>query len=152
VLYICNNDAEEVWVVAVWIEVNPRSGVPIYVQIVGQVRHALDVGGLRPGERLPPVRRLADELAIAPNTVVKAYNELQRMGLVESRTGIGTVVAEGLEEVARGRRVEEIFERLRVLVRDAAALGISEDDLWAGLDSEFERIPRDMEERPAGSR
>jgi GntR family transcriptional regulator len=152
VLYICNNDAEEVWIVAVWIEVNPRSGVPIYVQIVGQVRHALDVGGLRPGEQLPPVRRLADELAIAPNTVVKAYNELQRMGLVESRTGIGTVVAEGLEEVARGRRVEEIFERLRVLVRDAAALGISEDDLWAGLDSEFERIPRDMEERPAGSR
>jgi GntR family transcriptional regulator len=152
VLYICDNDAEEVWVVAVWIEVNPRSGVPIYVQIVGQVRHALDVGGLRPGERLPPVRRLADELAIAPNTVVKAYNELQRMGLVESRTGIGTVVAEGLEEVARGRRVEEIFERLRVLVRDAAALGISEDDLWAGLDSEFERIPRDMGEGPAGSR
>jgi GntR family transcriptional regulator len=152
VLYICDNDAEEVWVVAVWIEVNPRSGVPIYVQIVGQVRHALDVGGLRPGERLPPVRRLADELAIAPNTVVKAYNELQRMGLVESRTGIGTVVAEGLEEVARGRRVEEIFERLRVLVRDAAALGISEDDLWAGLDSEFERIPRDTEEGPAGSR
>jgi len=152
VLYICDNDAEEVWVVVVWIEVNPRSGVPIYVQIVGQVRHALDVGGLRPGERLPPVRRLADELAIAPNTVVKAYNELQRMGLVESRTGIGTVVAEGLEEVARGRRVEEIFERLRVLVRDAAALGISEDDLWAGLDSEFERIPRDTEEGPAGSR
>jgi GntR family transcriptional regulator len=141
-----------VWVVVVWIELNPRSGVPIYVQIVGQVRHALDVGGLRPGERLPPVRRLADELAIAPNTVVKAYNELQRMGLVESRTGIGTMVAEGLEEVARGRRVEEIFERLRVLVRDAAALGISEDDLWAGLDSEFERIPRDTEEGPAGSR
>ena len=137
--------------VAVWIDVDSRSGVPIYVQIVDQVRHAVDVGGLRPGERLPPVRRLAGELAIAPNTIVKAYNELQRMGLIESRPGIGTVVSEGIEEVARGRRFEEIFERLRVLVRDAAALGISEDDLWASLDSEFERLPRDTGEGPAGS-
>ena len=133
----------------VWIEVDPRSGVPIYVQIVGQVRHALDVGGLRPGERLPTVRRLAGQLAIAPNTIVKAYNELRRMGLVESRPGVGTVVAEGVEEVARERRVEEFFERLRVLVRDAAALGISEDELWASLDAEFERIPRESGEGPA---
>jgi GntR family transcriptional regulator len=129
--------------VAVWIDIDPRGGVPIYVQIVDQVRHAVDVGGLRPGERLPTVRRLAGELAIAPNTIVKAYNELQRMGLVESRPGVGTVAAAGVEEVARERRVEEIFERLRLLVRDAAALGISEDDLWASLDAEFERIPRD---------
>ena len=105
----------------------------------------MDVGGLRPGERLPTVRRLAGDLAIAPNTIVKAYNELQRMGLIESRPGVGTVVAEGVEEVARERRVEEVFERLRVLVRDAAALRISEDDLWASLDSEFERIPRDID-------
>jgi GntR family transcriptional regulator len=128
--------------VAVWIDVDPRSGVPIYVQIVEQVRHAVDVGGLRSGEGLPTVRWLAEDLAVAPNTIVKAYNELQRVGLIESRPGVGTVVAEGVEEVARERRIEEIFERLRVLVRDAAALGISEDDLWASLDSEFGRIPR----------
>ena len=112
------------------------------MQIVEQVRHAVEIGGLRAGEKLPTVRALSGELAIAPNTIVKAYNELQREGLVESRPGVGTVVAEGVEEVARERRVEAIFERLRVLVRDAAALGISEDDLWAGLDSEYERIPR----------
>jgi GntR family transcriptional regulator len=133
--------------VAVWIEVNPRGGVPIYVQIVDQVRHALEVGGLRPGERLPTVRQLASDLTIAPNTIVKAYNELQRMGLVESRPGVGTVVAQGVEEIDRERRVEAIFERLRVLVRDAAALGISEDELWASLDAEFERIASDGEER-----
>lgn len=119
-----------------------RSGVPIYVQIVEQVRHAIEVGGLGPGERLPTVRRLAGDLAIAPNTIVKAYNELQRAGLVESRAGVGTVVAEGVGEVARERQVAEIFRRLRVLARDAAALGISEDDLWSSLDSEYERIPR----------
>ena len=128
---------------AVWIEVDPQSGVPIYVQIVDQVRRAVGVGGLRPGERLPTVRRLAEDLAVAPNTIVKAYNELQRMGLVESRPGVGTVVAAGVEEVAREQRVEEVFGRLRALVRDAAALGISEDELWASLDSEYERIPKD---------
>jgi GntR family transcriptional regulator len=132
--------------VAVWIEVNPRGGVPIYVQIVEQVRHALEVGGLRPGDRLPTVRQLASELTIAPNTVVKAYNELQRMGLVQSRPGVGTVVAQGVEEIDRERRVEAVFERLRVPVRDAAALGISEDQLWASLDAEFERIPSGGEE------
>jgi GntR family transcriptional regulator len=132
--------------VAVWIEVNPRGGVPIYVQIVEQVRHALEVGGLRPGDRLPTVRQLASELTIAPNTIVKAYNELQRMGLVQSRPGVGTVVAQGVEEIDRERRVEAVFERLRVLVRDAAALGISEDQLWASLDAEFERIPSGGEE------
>ena len=122
---------------------DPRSGVPMYVQIVDQVRHAIEIGGFGPGERLPTVRRLAGDLAIAPNTIVKAYNELQRMGLVESRPGVGTVVADGVAEVARERQVAAIFERLRVLARDAAALGISEDDLWARLDSEYERIPRD---------
>ncbi len=128
--------------VAVWIDVDPRSGVPIYVQIVDQVRHAVEVGGIGPGERLPTVRGLAEELAIAPNTIVKAYGELQRAGFVESRPGVGTVVSEGVGEVARERRVADVFERLRVLVRDAAALGITEDELWAGLDSEYERIPR----------
>ena len=113
------------------------------MQIVEQVRHAIEVGGLGPGERLPTVRRLAGDLAIAPNTIVKAYNELQRAGLVDSRPGVGTVVAEGVGEVARERRVAAVFERLRALARDAAALGISEDDLWAGLDAEYERIPRD---------
>jgi GntR family transcriptional regulator len=106
---------------------------------VDQVRHAIEVGGFGPAERLPTVRRLAGDLAIAPNTIVKAYNELQRAGLVESRPGVGTVVADGVGEVARERQVAEIFRRLRVIARDAAALGISEDDLWASLDSEYEK-------------
>jgi GntR family transcriptional regulator len=111
------------------------------------VRHAVEVGGLGPGEKLPTVRALAGELAIAPNTIVKAYNELQREGLVESRAGVGTVVAEGVAEIAKGRQREAVFGRLRVLVRDAAALDISEDDLWESLDSEFERIPRERGEQ-----
>ena len=117
------------------------------MQLDAQVRHAVEVGGLDPGEKLPTVRGLAEELAIAPNTIVKAYSELQREGLVESRAGVGTVVAEGVAEVAQERQREAVFERLRVIVRDAAALGITEDDLWESLDSEFERILRERGEQ-----
>jgi GntR family transcriptional regulator len=124
----------------VLLDVDPKSGVPIYVQLVEGVRHALAVGTLRPGERLPTVRALAKELAVAPNTVVKAYNELQRAGLIESRPGVGTVVVGDLEEVAREQQIEDLYRRLGVLVRDAVGLGITEDELWERLDAEFERV------------
>ena len=124
----------------VLLDVDPQSGVPIYVQLVERVRHALAVGTLRPGERLPTVRALAKELAVAPNTVVKAYNELQRAGLLESRPGVGTVVVGDLEEVAREQQIEDLYRRLGVLVRDAVGLGITEDELWERLDAEFERV------------
>ena len=91
------------------------------------------------------MRRLTEALMIAPNTIVKAYGELRRMGYVESRLGVGTVVTESVGEVAGERQIAAVFERLRVIVRDAAALGISEDILWAGLDSEFERGPREKD-------
>jgi GntR family transcriptional regulator len=83
---------------------------------------------------------LAKELAVAPNTVVKAYNELQRAGLIESRPGVGTVVVGDLEEVAREQQIEDLYRRLGVLVRDAVGLGITEDELWERLDAEFERV------------
>lgn len=123
-------------------DIDGRSGVPIYVQLVEQIRHSVEVGGLTAGERLPTVRALSEELRVAPNTVVKAYNELQREGLVESRPGIGTVVAQGVEETAKERRVEALYGRLSELVRDAVGLGITENDLWERLDADFDRFHR----------
>ena len=125
---------------ALWLKVDVRSGVPIYVQILDQVQHAVEVGSLEAGDRLPTVRALAKELTVAPNTIVKAYNELQRAGLIESRPGVGTVVTEGVGDVARERRVEALYERLAVLVRDAVGLGLTEDELWERFDAEFERM------------
>ena len=121
-------------------KVDTKSGVPIYVQIVDQVQHAVEVGSLEAGDRLPTVRALAKELTVAPNTIVKAYNELQRSGLIESRPGVGTVVAESVGDVARERRVEALNERLAVLVRDAVGMGVTEDELWERFDAEFERM------------
>ncbi len=123
-----------------WLDVNPHSGAPIYVQLVEEVKHALEVGTLRTGDRLPTVRGLASELTVAPNTVVKAYNELQRMGLIESRPGAGTVVVADAGKMIREQQIEDLYKRLSVLVRDAVGLGVTEDELWERLDAEFERF------------
>jgi GntR family transcriptional regulator len=125
---------------ALWLEVNRRSGVPIYVQLVEGIRHTLEVGLLGSGEKLPTVRALAGELTVAPNTVVKAYNELQRMGLIESKPGVGTVVVAGSGEAVRAQQVEALYERLGVLVRDAVGLEVAEDELWERFDAEFEHV------------
>lgn len=110
------------------------------MQIVGQIRHAVGAGSLTSGDRLPTVRALAGELTVAPNTVVKAYNELQREGLIESRAGVGTVVAEGVGDVAREQGREALYTRLAELVRDAVGLGVSEDELWERFEAAFERL------------
>ena len=71
---------------------NPSSGVPIYLQLMEQVKHAIDTGVLRPGEQLPGIRPLAEELVINPNTVAKAYRELEHEGVIELRQGAGAFV------------------------------------------------------------
>jgi len=74
---------------------NSRSGVPTYLQLVQQVRHAVRLGLLQPGDQLPTVKEVVGGLAINPNTVLKAYRELDHEGLVEARRGQGTFVLQG---------------------------------------------------------
>ena len=72
---------------------NPSSGVPIYLQLMEQVKHAIETGALRPGEQLPGIRPLAEELVMNPNTVAKAYHELEHDGVIELRHGAGAFVS-----------------------------------------------------------
>jgi len=72
---------------------DPKSGVPIYRQIQDQIRYGIASGRLRPGEQLPTVRALAVDLAVNPNTVIKAYSELERQGVLTTEQGTGTFVA-----------------------------------------------------------
>ena len=73
---------------------NPSSGVPIYLQLMEQVKHAIETGALRPGEQLPGIRPLAEELVVNPNTVAKAYRELEHEGVIELRQGAGAFVTD----------------------------------------------------------
>src|SRR6266478_2839301 len=72
---------------------NPSLGVPIYLQLMEQVKHAIETGALRPGEQLPGIRPLAEELVINANTVAKAYRELEHEGIIELRQGAGAFVS-----------------------------------------------------------
>ena len=72
---------------------NPASGVPIYLQLMEQVKHSIETGALRPGEQLPGIRPLAEQLVINPNTVAKAYRELEHDGVIELRQGAGAFVS-----------------------------------------------------------
>src|ERR1041384_1839500 len=76
---------------------NPSLGVPIYLQLMEQVKHAVETGALRPGDQLPGIRPLAEELVINPNTVAKAYRELEHEGVIELRHGAGAFVAAGVK-------------------------------------------------------
>src|ERR671913_986875 len=73
---------------------NPSLGVPIYLQLMEQVKHAIETGALRPGDQLPGIRPLAEELVINPNTVAKAYRELEHEGAIELRQGAGAFVSD----------------------------------------------------------
>ena len=77
---------------------DPQSGVPTYMQLVQHVRHAVQYGILRPGDQLPTAREVVEDLAINPNTVLKAYRELERQGFVHGRPGAGTFVADDAPE------------------------------------------------------
>jgi GntR family transcriptional regulator len=124
----------------IWLEVNPRSGIPLYVQLVEQIRRALELGLLRPGDALPTVRQLARELTIAPNTIVKAYGELETRGLIETRAGAGTSVSMRLHDMLQQEARERLRERLHQWVQDAVALQISEREVQAWIQQDVQQV------------
>ncbi|HWG84527.1 MAG TPA: GntR family transcriptional regulator [Deinococcales bacterium] len=126
----------------IWLEVNPRSGVPIYLQVIDAVRRALEVGSLKPGDRLPTVREIASEHMIAPNTVQKAFTELQRLGLIESRAGVGTIILPGAGQVVHSQQQQAAIGRLRAAAREAASLGITRTEVESALQEELDKLER----------
>jgi len=99
--------------------VNPSSGLPLYLQIQGQVKNAVMAGALKPGDALPSVRKLAADLGINPNTVARAYLDLDREGVIRTVPGGGTFVADGNPGLLKAERVR----RLRPLARQVAVEG-----------------------------
>jgi GntR family transcriptional regulator len=94
---------------------NPSSGVPIYLQLMEQVKHAIETGAIRAGEQLPSIRPLAEELVINPNTVAKAYRELEQEGVIELRQGAGAFVS----TTNRGKKGTERLRTGQAIVRSA---------------------------------
>lgn len=100
-----------------------------------QIRHGVETGALRAGERLPTIRRLAEELVINPNTVVRAYRELQHEGVVELRQGSGAYV--GQTVVERGRVMTKATRLVGSAIERLAALGLSEEEIRRIVENEL---------------
>jgi GntR family transcriptional regulator len=122
-------------------QVRPASGLPLYRQLMQQIERLVAAGWLREGDPLPSVRELSRDLAINPATVVKAYGELERAGLVETRRGLGTFVAAGSGGgVKRAERLKQLRDAAEGLVVETFHLGLAEEDAHAAVDEAAERL------------
>jgi len=121
---------------------NPSSGVPIYLQLMEQVKHAIETGAIRPGEQLPGIRPLAEELVINPNTVAKAYRELEHEGVIELRHGAGAFVSVN----AGTKKLTDKLRAAQTLVAAAVerlhARGVTDEEIRRLFEAELARLSR----------
>jgi GntR family transcriptional regulator len=111
------------------IHISPNDGVPIYLQIVSQVKYLVAAGRLSEGDEIPPIRALAAQLLVNPNTVARAYLELERAGVVSKRHGSGTYVSAGGSPLARRERLKILTERADALLVEALHMNIDLDEV-----------------------
>ena len=111
------------------LHISQTDGVPIYLQIVNQVKFLAASGRLAPGEELPPIRVLAEQLVVNPNTVARAYRELELAGVVVKRRTAGTYVSGSASPLNRRERIRILSERVDALLAEAHQLNVSADDV-----------------------
>jgi GntR family transcriptional regulator len=114
---------------------NQSSGIPLYLQLIEQVKHAVETGALREGDQLPTIRKVAVDLVMNPNTVVRAYRELEHEGVIELKHGSGAFI----KESAGGRA--RVMRKAQVVVQSAlerlASMGLTEDEIRRVFENEL---------------
>jgi GntR family transcriptional regulator len=111
------------------IHISEADGVPIYLQIINQIKYLVSSGRLPVGEELPPIRVLAEKLLVNPNTVVRAYRELELAGVVVKRRTSGTYVSDAGSRLARRDRLKIIVQRIDALLAEARQMDIGLDEV-----------------------
>jgi GntR family transcriptional regulator len=111
------------------IHISPTDGVPIYLQIVKQVKYLVSAGRLTTGEELPPIRVLAEKLLINPNTVARAYRELEMAGLVIKHRTTGTYVSGAGSRLGKRDRLKAVIQRVDALLAEARQMDIPVDEV-----------------------
>ncbi|MGA2852442.1 MAG: GntR family transcriptional regulator [Terracidiphilus sp.] len=122
---------------------NPSSGVPIYVQLKEQIRHAIETGALSPGDQLPGIRSLAETLIINPNTVIKVYRDLEQEGILEIRHGLGAFIASRRRRRSKTDELRDAQRQVREFLEALKQQGLDEGEIRrlfeAELALEFQR-------------
>lgn len=130
----------------VWLKIDPHSPVPIYLQLVEEVKKAVAYGALTAGDQLPSVRELSVQLTLNPNTVARAYQELERLGVVVTQRGRGTFVAPEAADQARQEQKRRVAQLVRRLVEESRCLGLGDEELRRLVEMELtaQRPPREV--------
>ena len=111
------------------IQIQAQGGVPIYLQVMQQIKYLVASGRLQPGDELPSIRTLAEQLIVNPNTIARAYRELETAGVVEKRRTAGTFVAEAGSPLARKERLRLLRQRVDQLLVEAFQMGFALDEV-----------------------
>lgn len=111
------------------IHISQHDGVPIYLQIVNQVKLLIASGRLSPSEELPPIRVLAEQLTVNPNTVARAYRELETAGIVTKKRTTGTYVSDGGQRLSKDERLRILTERIDALLAEAQQMDIETEEI-----------------------
>ncbi len=114
-------------------QVDPTTRVPIYRQLMDQIRLAVARGRMKPGSRLPSVRVLSRELVVNPNTIARVYTELEREGVLNTRPGMGVFVAEPQADLSAAARRQRLAEIIDGFLTDAVHLGFSADEVLSAV-------------------
>lgn len=119
------------------LSLNPSAGQPLYLQLILQIQHAIETGVLQPGEALPGLRVLAQELVVSPNTVVKAYAALESEGLIDIRHGSGAYVSARMGATPRVDRLRVARDRVRALIARLRTEGLTVEEVQRAFEAEL---------------
>jgi GntR family transcriptional regulator len=122
------------------IRISTQDGIPIYQQIVNQIKYMVASGRLSPGDKLPPVRKLAEELLINPNTVARAYRDLETSGLLRTRQGSGVTIDDTGSPLAKEQQIKILTERIDILLAEAQQMDIALEHIIALLRERSENL------------
>lgn len=124
-----------------WISVDPRSSVPIYQQIVADIKDRVAKGVIEPGTRLPTIRDLAVTITINPNTIAKAYQELEREGVIEVMRGRGTFISQSAPDGPSAAQLAALRELMNTLLVEAHHVGVTPQYIIVELQAMIDKWP-----------
>jgi GntR family transcriptional regulator len=131
---------------ALWIQISPGSNEPIYGQIVRQISQSVAQGRLNAGDKLPAVRRLAEELVINPNTVARAYSELEKLNLVTTKTGSGTFINDPALRGGDAAELNILVQRMDNVITQGLNLGLSKAEIVSTFKNRVKNFTTDKSE------
>lgn len=122
------------------IQIDNRSRVPIYEQIINSIKQLTVAGILKPGEKLPSVRELSRQMTINPNTIQKAYLELERQGLIYVERGKGTFISENIQATNKEEKMNILYEKIKHILVECIYLGMEKKDLVEAIEKAYDEI------------